>query len=152
MYKSFIFICACFAFTFCACTSSQDCCTTIDTNFAIEYISEEGNCLFDSTHAYVPEDIKLYFKHGSKYELAYSGNLDNPRYFTIDTTLEGAIHIGILPSYYYEGNFSTTLIELKPNVVDTIKCEFERSHGNEHFKYAWYNGVKKEGRIFKVVK
>lgn len=152
MNKSLCLLCFCLASIFYTCTSREDCCTVIDTNFAIEYISENGKSLFDSTRTYLPENIKLYFKNGTKYELAYSRNLDNPNYFTLDTTAEGVIHIGILPSNFYEGNFSTTLIELKPDVIDTIKCEFDLSHGNELFKNAWYNGVKKEGRLFKIIK
>ncbi|MFZ1703955.1 MAG: hypothetical protein WAT79_06385 [Saprospiraceae bacterium] len=46
----------------------------------------------------------------------------------------------VSPSHFFDSIQSTTLIELNPNVIDTLVCEFDLIDINKYISKAWLNG------------
>lgn len=137
---------------FIGCTKKTDCCTIIDVNIQILYKNESGGNLINSTTEFDASNIKVYYKNGNEFEYVYNGNLDAPNRHRIDEDGNGNLILTVYPSNYYEGNQSTTLIELNPNVVDTLVGEFELESNREICKKAWLNGVELENRFIEIEK
>ena len=64
----------------------------------------------------------------------------------------GNLILTVYPSNYYDGNQSTTLIELNSEISDTLVCEFELTSNSTICKTAWLNGVEMKNRFIKVKK
>lgn len=133
-----------------SCDKEIDCCTIIDTSVQILYKNESGENLINSNADFEESNIKVYYKNGSEFEYMYNGNLDAPNMHRIDEDENGNLILTVYPSYFYDGNHSTTLIELNQNVIDTLECEFELGSNKEICTKAWLNGVEMEGRFIEV--
>ncbi len=134
------------------CDKKSDCCTIIDTNVGIHYVTPAGENLINSSEDFKASNIKIYYKNGSEFEYINKGNLDYPNMHRIDEDETGKSILIVYPSNYYEGNQSTTLIELNPNVIDTLLCEFELVSNREICKRAWLNGVEMANRFIEIEK
>ena len=135
-----------------SCEKKTNCCTIIDTNVQILYKNELGENLINSNSDFEESNIKVYYKNGNEFEYIYRGNLDSPNMYRIDEDENGNSILTIYPSNYYEGNQSTTLVELNQNVVDTLVCEFELDDNREICKGAWLNGIEMNNRFLEVQK
>ena len=135
-----------------SCDSNSDCCTIIDTNIDILYKNASGENLINSNSDFDESKIRVYYKNGNDFEYVYDGNLTYPNNYRISEDEHANIILTIFPSYFYEGIQSTTLIELNPNVVDTLVCEFELDTNKEICKRAWLNGVEMIDRFLEVEK
>ena len=134
------------------CDKKTDCCTIIDTDVQILYKNELGENLINNDANFEASNIKVYYKNGNEFEYIYRGNLDSPNMYRIDEDGSGNLILTIYPSNYYEGNQSTTLIELNPNVVDTLIGEFELESNREICKKAWLNGMEMTNRYIEIKK
>ena len=135
-----------------SCEKKTNCCTIIDTNVQILYKNELGENLINSNSDFEESNIKVYNKNGNEFEYIFRGNLDSPNMYRIDEDENGNSVLTIYPSNYYEGNLSTTLVELNQNIVDTLICEFELDSNSEICKRAWLNGVEMNNRFLEVQK
>lgn len=135
-----------------SCDNKTDCCTIIDTDVQILYKNESGENLINSNSDFDESNIKVYYKNGSEFEYIYKGNLDSPNMHRIDEDGNGNLILTVYPSYYYEGNQSTTLIELNQNVVDTLVCEFELGSNQEICKMSWLNRIEMDKRFLEIIK
>jgi hypothetical protein len=148
-----IFLVIIFALTFESCEGNQLCCANIDTNVVIYYKNQEGLNLINSSPDFAESKIKIYYKDGDKYKLIYRENLDIPGMFRVIKDDSTNVALNVFPSdYYTEKNQSTTLIELNPNVVDTLVCTFDFSNNNSICTEAWLNGVKMDKGRSLIVK
>jgi hypothetical protein len=119
----------------------KDCCTTIDTTIFLGYQDSTGQDLFLADTTFLVNDINIYYKQGNDYVYQnLSSNLDYPKGYAINYTSEGKTYLRVFLSNYYIANQSVTLIELKPNVVDTIIGEFTLIEQSEILNHFWYNG------------
>lgn len=134
------------------CSDKTDCCTVIDVDVNIHYTNQEGKNLINSKSEFDKSGIKVYYKKGKNFEYIYIGNLDAPNMHRVYEDENGNLILRVYPSNYYEGNTSTTLIELNPNVTDTLRCEFDLGANREVCKKAWLNGVEMKDRFIKTVK
>ncbi|MBK8698462.1 MAG: hypothetical protein IPN29_02530 [Saprospiraceae bacterium] len=134
------------------CDMKTDCCTIIDTAVQILYKNEIGDNLINSNSDFDESKIKVYYKIGSEFEYVYNGNLDSPNMHRIDEDENGNLILTVYPSNSYEGNQSTTLVELNQNVVDTLVCEFELGINKEICKKSWLNGVEMDNRFIEIEK
>lgn len=134
------------------CNTQTDCCTVIDVDVQILYKNQVGENLINSNDDFNESNIKIYYKKGDEFDYAYYGNLDSPNMHRIDEDGSGNLVLTVYPSNYYEGNQSTTLIELNPNVVDTLLCEFELESNREICTRAWLNGVEMDDRFIEIEK
>lgn len=134
------------------CTQKKDCCTVIDTAVDIFYKTHTGESLINSTSQYAAENIKIFYKNGDEYKYMSQSNLDNPNMYFIDKNDADKTILTVFPSNYYEGNFSTTLVQLNEGIVDTLLCEFNLNGSNEICKNVWVNGIKMESRSFEIEK
>lgn len=146
LWSMFIFI------TLSHCTDPKDCCVIIDTAVRIHYQDSTGKNLINSRPEYSESNIKLYYKNNSTFEYAYTSNLDNPKHFRIDPDSASRLILTIFPLNYHNQNQAITLIELNPNVVDTLVCTFDTSNGNQIVTNAKLNGVEMENRFLVVRK
>ena len=135
-----------------SCDKKADCCTIIDVDVQILYKNESGENLINSNTDYEESNIKVYYKNGNDFEYIFNGNLDSPNMHRIDEDGSGNLILTVYPSNYYEGNQSTTLVELNPNVVDTLICEFELESNREICKRAWLNGLELNNRFIEIEK
>lgn len=135
-----------------SCDKKPDCCTIIDVDVQILYKNDSGENLINSSTDYEESNIKVYYKNGNDFEYAYNGNLDSPNMHRLDEDGSGNLRLTVYPSNYYEGNQSTTLVELNPNVVDTLICEFELESNREVCKRAWLNGLELNNRFIEIEK
>ena len=138
--------------TMISCFNKEECCTIIDVDVQIHYQKESGENLIDSSDEFKQSNIKIYYKNGDEFEYFINGNLDYPNmhYLYEDADLKKILTV--FPSNYYEGNQSTTLIELNETHIDTLLCEFELDSNREICKRAWLNGVEMVGRYIEVKK
>lgn len=134
------------------CNKESDCCFIIDTDVQILYKDNNGNNLINSVDQYNENKIRVYYKKGDEYEYVYKGDLDAPNMHKLYVDQDSNLVLTVYPSNNYEGNFSTTLIELNPNVVDTLLCEFDLSTNREVCINAWLNGIEMPNRILEVEK
>lgn len=134
------------------CDPKTDCCTNIDTDVRIHYVTSAGANLINSTADFKEENIKVYYKNGEAYEYIYHGNLDYPNMHYVYENEKHDRILTVFPSNYYENNYSTTLIKLNEQTVDTLFCAFELSGNSEVCTNAWLNGVQMEGRFIEVMK
>lgn len=134
------------------CGGNEDCCTIIDVDVRIHYQTQAGDNLINSVDDFKESNIKVYYMKGEEFEYVNSGNLDFPNMHRIDEDGNGNLILTVFPSNYYEDNQSTTLIELNPNVVDTLVGEFELGSNKEILKRAWLNGVEMTNRFIEVMK
>ncbi|MFZ1703956.1 MAG: hypothetical protein WAT79_06390 [Saprospiraceae bacterium] len=121
------------------CNQQNDCCINIDVAVSIHYQNQEGKNLINSSAEFDASNIKIYYKKEDEFVYEVKGNLGYPNFHTIEDR-DGATVLTVFASYYYEGNKSTTLIELNPNVKDTLVCAFDLSNHNEVITNAWLNG------------
>lgn len=135
-----------------SCEKKEDCCTIVDVDVRIYYTNESGENLINSADEYQESNIKIYYKNGDAFEYVFNANLDYPNMHYIDENENGDLLLTVFPSNFYEGNQSTTLIELNPNVVDTLVCEFELGSNKEICKRAWMNGVEMSNRYIEIKK
>ena len=135
-----------------SCEDESNCCTIIDVDVSIHYGNEAGENLINSNADYNVSNIKVYYKNGNDFEYVYDGNLDAPNMHSLYEDSEGNLILKVFLSYYYEGNQSTTLVELNPGIVDTLVGEFELDSNREICKKAWLNGVEMENRFIEVIK
>jgi len=134
------------------CEKKGDCCAIVDVDVQIYYKNESGDNLINSVYEYQESNIKIYYKNGDAFEYVYNANLDYPNMHHVDTNGNGNLLLTVYPSNYYEGNQSTTLIELNSNVRDTLVCEFELGSNREICKRAWLNGVEMSNRYIEIEK
>ena len=131
---------------------SDDCCTIIDVDVHVHYQTQAGENLINSSPEFDESNIKIFYKNGNEFEYIFKGNLDYPNMHHVRTNNNGNLILTIFPSNYYEGNLSTTLIELNDNVTDTLVCEFELDGNNEICTQAWHNGIEMSNRFLEVKK
>ncbi len=144
-----------FFFTFLtlqSCSNTSDCCTTIDTEINIHYITADGQNLINSDTDYNQENIRIYYLNGDNFEYFYFGNLDYPNMHKVYERDSSDLILRVFPSNLYDGNFSTTLIELNSAVMDTLVCEFRLENNLEICTNAWLNGVQMNDRFIQVKK
>ncbi len=134
----------------CDSENSVDCCTNIDTELSIHYINEAGENLVNSTEEFDQANIRIYFKDGEIFKYAYNNRLDLPNYHQV-IDIDDQLVIRLFPSDLYEGEFSTTLIELTANLVDTIVTQFEFTNGVQA-KKVWVNGKEMDHRHFTLLR
>lgn len=132
--------------------SASTCCTIIDNAVSIRYINQEGQNLFSNSLEYDESYIRIYYKNNNEFEYVYKGNLDHPNMHHVFKNDLGESVLMVFPSDYYDGNFSTTLIELNENVIDTLLCEFKLESNISAVKNVWLNGVDMKSRDFISVK
>jgi len=135
-----------------SCDKKEDCCTIVDVDVQIYYKNESGKNLINSIDDFKESNVKVYYKKGDKFEYIFKGNLDYPNMHRVDDDGNGRLILTVYPSNYYEGNQSTTLIELNPSIVDTLVCEFELGSNREICKRAWLNGIEMSNRYIEMVK
>lgn len=143
-----------FAIVISACSdgSNDVCCVIIDTNIQVLYKNDQGESLINSNDAFDESNIKIYYKDGEEFEYIYQGHLDHPNMYRLDENQNAEIVLTVFPSNYYQGNLSTTLIELNANTIDTLVCEFELEANREICTRAWLNGVEMENRFIEIEK
>jgi len=78
--------------------------------------------------------------------------MDNPHKYAIgyykDTLL-----LTVFPSaYYFDQNYSETLIKLNPEVVDTFLCQFKVSGEDRRIERWFINGIEKFDRQLRIEK
>jgi hypothetical protein len=134
------------------CTKKEDCCELIDNDADIHYVNKEGKNLINSSDDFAESNIKVYYKNGNNFEYIYRSNLDAPNMYRLYQDKNGNEILTVYASDFYEGNTSTTLIELNPYTKDTLVCEFDLSSGNTICKKAWLNGVEMQDRFITLVK
>lgn len=134
------------------CDKKTDCCTIIDVDVQILYKNESGQNLINSNDDFKESNIKVYYKNGNEFEYIYNGNLDSPNMHRIHEDENGNLILTVFPSNYYEGNQSTTLVELNQNEIDTLVCEFELGDNREICKKAWLNGIEMVNRFIEIKK
>ena len=125
-----------FILLFISCDNHENCCTIVDVVVGIHYKNKMGNNLINSTPEFDDSKIKIYYKNKEKFEYINRGNLDNSKMYTLHEDETKNLILTVFPSDYYEGNQSTTLIELNPNVVDTLVCEFDLQSNRTFCKHA----------------
>ena len=135
-----------------SCTDTEECCEVIDVAVNIHYKNSQGQNLINSVDSLDESKIRIYYKNGENYDYINHSNLDAPNMHSVYENSEGELILKVFASYYYEGNFSTTLIELDPNIVDTLVCEFQLTDNLEIVTNAWLNGVESKNAFFEVVK
>lgn len=121
-----------------------NCCVNIDTQLMVHYMNALGENLIDSDDQYDRSQIKIYFKDGDDYRYAYNNLLDLANYHKV-LDVDDQLVIQLFPSDIYEGNYSTTLIEINENLVDTLVTEFEFVNGVQA-KRVWVNGEEASSR------
>ncbi len=135
-----------------SCDNKKNCCTLIDVDVQISYKNQSGENLINSDPDFEESNIKVYYKNGNEFEYVFNGILDSPNMHRISEDSNGNLILTVYASNYYEGNQSTTLIALNPNVVDTLFCEFELEGSNQICKRAWLNGEEMENRFIEIEK
>ena len=133
-----------------SCDNQSDCCALIDVDTRIHYVNAAGENLINSLEEFRESNIKVYFKNGEDFEYVYNSNLDSPNMHRVDEDPDGNLVLTVYPSNYYEGNRSTTLIELNNGVVDTLVGEFELGDNREICTKAWLNGVPMTDRYIQI--
>ena len=134
------------------CEDESNCCTIIDVDVGIHYQNEAGENLINSNPDFNASNIKVYYKNGDEFEYIYFGNLDAPNMHDVYEDGSGNLILKVYLSNYYEGNQSTTLVELNPGVVDTLIGEFELDSNREICQKAWLNGIEMENRFIEIIK
>jgi len=134
------------------CAKNTDCCVIIDVDVRIHYRNILGENLINSSAEFDSSKIRIYFKDGNEFKYIYRAMLDAPNMHRLYTDENGNKILTVYPSDIFEGIFSTTLIELNPNVVDTLVCEFELANNRQICKNAWLNGIEMEDRFIEVIK
>ncbi len=152
-FLSFFFCVFSFAIFSCSIDPNpQDCCTIIDTDVQIHYQTQTGDDLINSSQEFNQANIKIYYLVGGEFEYVYNNNLDNPGYFDVYKDQNDRQILRIFPSNNYDGDFSTTLIELNESVIDTLYCEFELTNSSEICKKVWLNGEEYDNRYLEIMK
>ncbi len=137
---------------FVKCGDNLDCCTIIDTQVRIHYVNPNGDNLFHTDGNFSEDQLKIYYKEGEEYKYVYNANLDAPNMHTFDTDGNGRLILTVFPSEIFEGNQSTTLIELNDDITDTLICAFDLSNDNVIWQKGWLNGKEIENRFMTVTK
>lgn len=135
-----------------SCDNNENCCTIVDVDVSFHYRDKMGNNLINSTSEFDASKIKIYYKNKEKFEYINRGNLDNSKMYTLHEDETKNLILTVYPSDFYEGNQSTTLIELNPNVVDTLRCEFDLQSNRTVCKRAWLNGLEIQNRYIEIEK
>lgn len=112
----------------------------------------QGENLINSTPEFDSSNIRIYFKDGDDFKYIYRVNLDAPNMHRLYEDERGNKILTVYPSDLYVDNRSTTLIELNPNVKDTLECEFELESNRQICTKAWLNGVEMDNRFIEVIK
>ena len=141
-----------FVLSFISCDNNENCCTIVDVDVSFHYRDKMGNNLINRTLEFDASKIKIYYKNKDKFEYINRGNLDNSQMYTLHEDETKNLILTVYPSDFYEGNQSTTLIELNPNVVDTLRCEFDLQSNRTVCKRAWRNGLEIQNRYIEVEK
>ncbi len=134
-------LCCLLLLTMAGCDDEGSCCTIIDVDVYVHYQNQEGENLINSSDEFDESKIKIYYKNGNEYDYVKNDNLTYPNHHFVSEDANQNLILTIFPSNYYEGNRSTTLIELNNNHVDTLICEFELDGNNEIYKRGWLNGI-----------
>lgn len=135
-----------------SCNKKTDCCAIIDVDVQIHYKNALGESLINSVDDFNESNIKVYYKNGNEFEYIFQGNLDYPNMHRVGEDENGNVILTVFPSNFYEGNQSTTLIELNENVSDTLVCEFDLEGSREVCTGAWLNGIEMNNRYIEVEK
>lgn len=129
--------------------------TNIDLGVIISYSNNIGKDLLDpdNSFSYDSENIKLFYLiNGVKIEYPNSPNSDMPSGFEITKSERTGKHILTVSTYEGDAKDSwgngklinaISYLQLKDNVVDTIKCELWRADNSIITKKLWYNSVLK---------
>lgn len=112
--------------------------------------SSSNNLLnIENPNSFIREDIRVYSldANGIKKELN-TPNLDAPKNFSIDAYNNKGVNENLFKLYPYLGKtneteITTTLVEWRTGIVDTIKCEIYRNKGLTITNKVWYNDVLK---------
>lgn len=95
---------------------------------------------------YKKEDIRVfYIEDGIKKEF-YNPSLDAPRHFLIDKNEgngEFAFRLFVYEGKSKETEITTTLVEWRTGLVDTVKSEITRFNNSTIATKIWYNSVLK---------
>jgi len=148
--KRYILLALGFILFSCDPESPIDCCTNVDTAIFIHYQNELGEDLIDSDENHGQDQIRIYFKEGNEFVYAYDNQLDSPNHYEV-IDMDDQLLLRLFPSDQYEGNFSTTLIELNETKIDTVLAEFEFVNGVQ-CKKVWVNGIEMDGRNFSLIR
>ena len=135
-----------------SCDSSDNCCTLIDVDVRIHYQTPASENLINSSDDFDASKIRIYYKEDDEYDYVFYGNYTYPNMHYVYEDENEDLILTVFASNRYQGNFSTTLIELNPNVVDTLLCEFELDSNREICKNVWLNGEEMGSRYFEVVR
>ena len=149
---SLVLIIGILLFGFESCKIESDCYTIIDVDVQIHYQTQQGENLLNSSIEFKTSNIKVYYKNGAEYEYINRGNLDAPNMHYVYEDANNRLILTVFPSNYYEGNFSTTPIELNENHVDTLVCEFDLDRNKEVCISAWLNGIEMNNRFIETMK
>jgi len=141
-----------FILSFISCDNHENCCTIVDVDVSFHYRDKMGNNLINSNSEFDASKIKIYYKNKEKFEYINRVNLDNSKMYSLHEDETKNLILTVFPSDYYEGKQSTTLIELNPNVVDTLLCEFDLQSNRTVCKRAWLNGQEMQNRYIEVQK
>jgi hypothetical protein len=103
----------------------------------------------ENPNSFKKEDIRVYSldANGEKKEL-YTPNLDAPRNFSIIAYNNKGVNENLFILYPYLGKTdktetTTTLVEWRSGIVDTITCEIYRNKGLTTTNKIWYNNLLK---------
>jgi len=135
-----------------SCDNGSECCEIIDTAVSIHYKNDLGENLINSQTEFDESNIRIYYKNGDEFEYIYNSNLDAPNMFSLYEDGEGNLILKVFQSNFYDGTQSTTLIELNPNVVDTLVGQFDLSESREVCTSASINGIEMTDRFIEIVK
>lgn len=125
-----------------ACSTSQDCCTVIDTAVNIHYLDQQGkNWLTEQ--GITEQNLTVYFVKEGQAEKIYRGNLDAPKMCKVIEGESAEKELRLFPSDYLANSYSLTLLEFPDGKVDTVKCYIETKGINQICKQVWYNGASK---------
>lgn len=153
LYPISMLLCSIFIIWFLsACTDPGECCPNIDTAVRIHYQDSTGKNLINSRSEFAESNIKLNYKNKSTFEYPYTYSLKKDKDYCFCKDDMDRLILNIFPLDYYNQNHATTLIELNPNVIDTLVCTFEHTTSGHLLTKAWLNGVEMEDRFLVVRK
>ena len=125
----------------------------VDARIDILYKDQSGQSLINSTPEFSDSNIIIFYKKNGFFENAYDAHMSDPEKYSIRKNEKGEIVVSITPSYYYfDGNFSETMVELNPETRDIIRCEFMLSDNGRTCKNVWFNDQKMDSTAFEIIK
>jgi hypothetical protein len=131
-----------------------------DVNVKIHYIDNSSRELFtNGINGYVAKDVRLYSIKNNVRQLIYTNATgsyipDYPYGYNIDS-ITGKKYFVIFSNVNIVNDTSLIIINLKPNVEDTLKCSFTYPNSNPSSikcDKVWYNGVLQTSNSFDIAK